>query len=387
MSAENDRKKPQVAAFRRSLLLWLILGLSYALNASPPILTNASWSANQFHFTLRAETNVSYLIEASTDLRTWTPVLTNTESSTVRTIIVPAASSRGFWRARRAPLFLNAITASGTITFGGNNWIDSFDSADANYSTSGQYDPAKRKTGGDTVTTSRTNGAISLGNMQVAGVLRVGPGGTVTVAPNGGAGSLAWLSNPTYNGMIEPGYLRDDANQSLADGTLPSPFGLAAPTPALVNGTNYTYVLNSGDYRINTPINFTAAEKMLVTGNARLYVTASVSISGGAFILIGTNSNASLKVYAAGATIALAGGGVINNSGLARNFSVVGLNTCTSVTYSGNSPFVGTINAPRASVSITGTNDAVGAVIGKTVGLSGWLGLHFDENLKRSGPF
>jgi hypothetical protein len=43
---------------------------------------------------------------------------------------------------------------------------------------------------------------------------------------------------------------------------------------------------------------------------------------------------------------------------------------------------------PRsANVSLTSNSDAVGAVVGNTVALSGEMGLHFDESLRHSGPF
>jgi hypothetical protein len=390
MCADKNQKIPQILVFRFFLVFWLMLGFVHAPAASPPILTNASWSAGQFQFTLQAETNVSYLVEASTDLRTWSPVLTNTERFTVRTITVSTAADRAFWRAR-APLFLNAITASGTITLTGSGWIDSFDSGNVSYSTNGQYDPVRRKAGGDIVTASRASNALSVGNMKIAGVVGTGPGGTVTLGPNGGVGSLAFLSNPANAGLIEPGYSRDDVNFSLGDRTLPNSFNLAAPPPAarIVNGTNYVYVLNSGDYRINTPINLGSSQAILVTGKVRLYTTAVVVFGGNSFMLIGTNganSNASIEWYA-GSNVSLGGNGIINGTGLANNLSICGLNTCVSVTYAGNSPYVGTINASRALVSISGNSDAVGSIIGNTFSLSGNMGFHFDEAFKRAGPF
>jgi len=385
MSVENCQKPTKIAVCSGVVLV--ALQFSCALNAAQPRLTEPAWSGGQFQFTLQGETNVGYLIEASTNLSAWTRVLTNAESTVVRTIIVPAADTQGFWRAR-APLFLNAITATGTVTLVGSRWIDSFDSADPNYSTpNGQFDWAKQKAGGNIVTASGAAGAINVDNMRIAGVVATGPGGTVMLAPNGGVGSLVWFLDPVHAGMIEPGYFRDDVNAYVPDGTLPRDFGslgLQVPAPGLVNGTNYDYVLRSGDYRLITPIPNYA--KMLVTGNVRLYCAQLIAISGQAFILIGTNgtaSNASLEIYAL-QNVSLSGGGVVNGTGLAKNFSLVGLSNCVSVSYSGGSPFVGTIYAPRADVAIIG-QDAIGAVAGKTVRLTG--NLHFDESLKRSGPF
>jgi hypothetical protein len=61
---------------------------------------------------------------------------------------------------------------------------------------------------------------------------------------------------------------------------------------------------------------------------------------------------------------------------------VVGLNTCTSVRYAGNSEFTGTIYAPNADVTMIGTSDAYGAFVGKTFMIGGTMDLHYDEALR-----
>jgi hypothetical protein len=387
MSVENCQKPMKIAAFHAVMLAALQFACS--LNAAQPRLTEPAWSGGQFHFTLHGETNVGYLIESSTNLSAWTRVLTNTDAPAVRTITVPAADTQGFWRAR-APLFQNAITATGTVTLGSSGWIESFDSADPNYSTGGQYDPAKQKAGGNIVTASGAVGAVSVGNMKVAGVVRTGPGGSVVLAPNGGVGSLAWLYNPANAGTFQPGYIDDDVVLSLHDGTLPNPFGpLSAPIPGAVwNGTNYAIAIGPGDWATPT-INLSTSQKMLVRGpgRSRIYVTSPTNpilISGQAYILI--EANASLEIYVNGSAT-IGGNGIVNGPSFAKDVSIVGLNGCTSVSYSGNSQFIGTIYAPRANVSLSGTSDAISALVGNTVTFSGGMGLHFDENLKRSGPF
>ncbi|HTL28849.1 MAG TPA: hypothetical protein VL282_06510, partial [Tepidisphaeraceae bacterium] len=308
MSAENGRKPRKIALFHGILLV--ALQFAFVLHAAQPRLTQPVRSVGQFQFTLQGETNVGYLIETSTNLSAWTRVLTNTESPAVRTITVSGADAQSFWRAR-APLFQNAITATGIVTNAGNGWIDSFDSADPNFSTSGQYDPAKQKAGGNIVTASGAVGAVSVGNMRVAGAVRTGPGGTVTLNTNGGVGSLAWLNNPPNAGMVEPGYVNDEVILSIPDATVPDPFGpFKAPGVNVpVDGTNYHYVLYSGDYGITGDLLFTGPQRMLVIGKARLFVTGTLSTSGQAFILIGTNgtvSDASLEIYAGG-NVALSG--------------------------------------------------------------------------------
>jgi hypothetical protein len=83
--------------------------------------------------------------------------------------------------------------------------------------------------------------------------------------------------------------------------------------------------------------------------------------------------------------VSIGGQGCINDSKLARNLSIFGLSTNT-ITYAGLGQFIGTIYAPYAPVTLTGTTDAVGAVVCTNFTLTGTMGFHFDESLKSSGP-
>jgi hypothetical protein len=386
MHAEQRGMQSRKCQFACRAALLLGLYSAPALTGTPPVLTNAVWSENQFQLTLRGQTNVSYIIESSNDLLTWTPAITNSDPHATRTVVVSAPQGATFWRVSRGsgPLFSHAIAARGAITLGGSGWIDSFDSADPNYSTNGRYDSNKRKDGGDIACGSETNGAVNVGNVKVAGMISVEPGGTATLGPNGSVGSLLWLYNPSSAGTIEPGHLRQDMNFAFASSRLPRGFGpLLVPTPGTVAGTNYTYVLTAGDYQAPNIILSGSSQRMIITGRARIHVTGMTSVSGQAYILI--TEGASLEWYASGQVV-LGGGGCINSSRFAANFSIVGLSTAP-ISYSGAASFIGTIYAPSAPVSITGASDAIGAVVANTFILSGSMGLHFDENLKRAGPF
>ena len=361
-----------------------------ALTGTPPVLANAVGSRDQFQFTLRGQTNVIYVIETSSDLRTWTPALTNSDPHATRTITAPAVSSAAFWRIRRAPepLFSHAIAARGTINMdAGSGLIDSFDSADANYCTAGQYDPAKRKPGGHIASGSGFYGTVGIGNMEVAGVVSIERGGTVTVGPSGSVGSFEWLSG---NRGIEPGYLRHDMNLAFAPATLPTNF---SPVPEFVaqnvlyppvGGTNYKYaILSDGDYRIPY-ISIRSGEKMLINARARLLVHGSTAVHGtNNPILLGPN--ASIEWYAAG-PVELRGSGGINASGLAHNFSIIGLSNAP-VSYGGHTPLVATIHAPLSTVTLLGATDVIGAVVCNNLTLGGAMSIHFDENLARVGPW
>ena len=357
-----------------------------ALTGTPPTLTDAMWSGNQFQFTLRGQTNVSYIIQSSSDLRTWTPVVTNSDPRATRTVVLPAAQSAAFWRIQRVPgpLFEYAIAARGSVSLGGSGRIDSFNSTNALESTNGRYDPAKATDRAGIASGLTNTNAVNVGNVKVLGTISLEPLGAVSIGPNGGVGSSTFINNPVTAGMIEPGHLRDDMNFAFAAAKFPIPYGPIWPLPpGSVGGTNYKYVLADHDYAAAS-ITLAAGERILITGKARMYVTGQTRVTGNGYILIGPD--ASIEWYARG-EVDLGGVGCLNSSGLAQSFSIIGLSTSTSIRYSGSAPLIGTIYAPTATVTIVGNSDATAAVVGNAVTLSGDMGLHFDESLRHAGPF
>jgi hypothetical protein len=382
----SRRMQPLKRQFLCAAVLLAAVYSAAALTTIAPLLTNAVRSGDQFQFTLRGQTNVPYIVETSSDLRTWMPAVTNSDTQPTRTVVVPSANRRGFWRVRPVPgpLFEYAVAAQGSVNLGGSGRIDSFDSSDPNYSTDGRYDVSKQKAGGNIATASRAAGAVNVGNMKIAGVASTGPGASVMVSRNGSVGSLAWLYDPSHNGMIEPGYVRNDFQVVLPEAKLPDPFGPALfPTAGTVGGTNYTYVFENADY-IMPSLSLASSQKAIIVGFARVYVRGSVSISGQGHLIVPLG--ASLELYVGGTNAVIGGTGIIN-SGNATKFMYFGLPANTNISVSGSAPFVGTIYAPNAGVTLTGTSDAVGAVVCTSFTLSGTMGLHFDENLKRVGPF
>ena len=163
--------------------------------------------------------------------------------------------------------------------------------------------------------------------------------------------------------------------------------GFTPVTNQNVNGTNYNYVLNGGNYQMSS-LSMSGQAKMLVQGDAVLYVTGNVSMTGNAYILLAPN--ASLQLYVAGSSTQLGGNGVVNASAQAQNFSYWGLNSNTSVALSGNAEFTGTIYAPHAQLTFGGggnnTYDFVGAAVGNSVRMNGHYNFHYDESLKMWGP-
>ncbi|MCI0538372.1 MAG: hypothetical protein L0Z50_24455 [Verrucomicrobiales bacterium] len=282
-------------------------------------------------------------------------------------------------------LFTKAMVAKNTIDLKGNNiQTDSFDSANPLYSTNGLYDPNpdKIKDNGDIATNSGIINSISVGNANIWGRASTGPGGSVSVGPNGAVGSKAW--NMAGSNGVEPGWVKDDMNVSFPDITAPFAGGFT-PMSGSIGATTYTYLLGTADY-IMSNLNMSGGNEMYVNGHARLYVTTGIQISGNAKITIATN--ASLKIYMGGASASIGGNGVANHTGNAANFAFLGLPTHTSLSFSGNGAFTGVIYTPNADFTLGGggndIHDFIGSSVTKTVAMNGHFHFHYDENLANS---
>lgn len=150
------------------------------------------------------------------------------------------------------------------------------------------------------------------------------------------------------------------------------------PSGGNVGGTNYAYVLGAGSYATAGKFTLSGGGTAIITGKAVLYVPGDFTMSGSSYLWI--LPGASLKIYVGG-KFTVSGGGIVNGTSVAADLTVLGLNSCTSCTYSGDSSFIGTINTPNAVVTVSGGSDFYGAMLGKTVTVSGGGGVHYDEAL------
>ena len=279
------------------------------------------------------------------------------------------------------PLIDKVLAAKGQIDLHGNNVAsDSFDSEDPNYSTGGQYDPAKTKDKGDIATNGSFVDSLAIGNANIKGHVGTGPGGTVTIGANGAVGSKAW--NEAGNKGIEPGWVRDDVNIDFPD--VQAPYTIGLPPLLMVGGRT----IGNGDYLEVGNLVMNGSQKLLVTGKARLYVKGNVSFTASASIEIAPG--ASLELYVGGPNAELGGKGVMNTSGNALNFTYYGLASNTSLKMSGNGAFAGSLYAPQAHLQLGGGGnnklDFIGGAVVNTAFINGHFNFHYDEALARLGP-
>ena len=379
---------------RYAAFLAACLGMmAFAMTAVGAVtLGNPARMGCQLQFTVTGESNANYIIEGSTNLQQWRPVLSSRDSGATRTLSVNATEPRSYYRARVARTFAGALAARDYINLQGNNVsIDSFDSASTNYSTAGRYDPIKRRDGGDVAALLGLTNSLNIGNVTIYGKLWTGPGGSAMIGPQGAIGSLAFVDNPINNGMIQPGWLRDDMDPYFPDATLPSLGVTFTPSGGLIGGTNYPYVLRNENYRaVSFSMN---TGTMMVTGRASFWIQRDLNISGTAKIVI--TPTGSLTLYfgisaETNTTANLAGLGIVNQTYRPLGFQYWGLRSNTSVSLTGNGNFVGTIYAPNADLTLNsggaGSEDFSGAIVSKSITINEPLKFHYDEDLAQSGP-
>jgi hypothetical protein len=299
---------------------------------------------------------------------------------------VPAPLSRGYIsRTVRVQVtgrstFANAIAAKQTISFTGGGSVDSFDSSNTNGSTGGLYDPAKRSANGTVATDSQAKPAISVGTGHIYGFANTGPGGTVTTGSSGTVGDPVWSASHTG---IQSGYTNNDMNVAYPAAALPASFSSPqGVNQGWVGGVHYNYVVGSGNFQMST-INVQGGEAMIVTGNAILYSPGTISVNGSGYIYLAPG--ASLQLYGGGSSTTISGGGVVNGTLNAANFSYYGLSNNTTMTYSGSADYIGTVYAPNANFTISGSAAFIGAAIVNSYLSSGGSGFHSDQALMGSG--
>ena len=291
---------------------------------------------------------------------------------------------------KRTSPFTKAMAADGQIDLLGNNvTADSFDSSNVLYSVGGLYHPSIRRANGDIATNGQL---LNGGNADVYGHVATGPGGTSNFGSNGAVGDLAW--HAAGNSGIQPGAAADDMNVEFPPVPVPYTLGLP-PIAGAVGGTNYAYVLSGTGAKYSmSSLSLSGSgsiKKILVTGDVSLHVTGNVSLSGQAGFIIAPGAR--LRMYVGTlsgppVSASLGGSGVVNGTGNAANFSYSGLPSNTSISFSGNAAFVGTIYAPSAALHLGGggstTYDFVGASVSKTVQMNGHFNFHYDENLGKA---
>lgn len=291
----------------------------------------------------------------------------------------------------------NGLTAKDSITFsGGNVSFDAYDSKDANLITSIEDQ-------GTVATTSIINDAANISNSAVMGGVATG-GGTVGLGPNARVFNETDVNDFGSTALIPSGYINKDL--------VTNDFRADFPDIDLPSGGNYigsitsTTSLGAGIYVVDD-ISLSGTKELKINGDVTLVVKGDVSVAGKALISI-DQSQGSLELYITG-NMNVAGNGIINTGStynitpqgdfgvspdLAGNYPkpeklmIYGTSdgtTSQSFSYGGNAALAGVIYAPNADVSLNGGGNGgelLGAIVAKTIKVTGNYGFHYDVQLK-----
>lgn len=346
--------------------------LSLASVQAQSWLANGSYSLavgtatnGQYQFVLNGgEARANYLIESSSNLVEWMPVITNRNFGSNWFVTLTATNTVACFRAVRdpIPLFGYALAVRDFINMNGDGIAgSSYNSHDPDQSLNGHYD-GYAGTNGDI---GSQQGLINLGNHGLNGDVYLGQAASIVFS--------AALTGPIYG----------NANLVFPDVSLPTDSNGFAITwsPAPGNSSSHSFT-NSGYYYIDDNGGITVEPGAKVTLYVRMtsYVPAAITIKGA------TTNAASVVMYQESGSLSLNGGssgGAINNR--PENFMYFAMPGVTSITFIGDGTFVGVVYAPQADIlfySVGAGFDFVGSVIVKSAQVNGRVNFHCDTFLR-----
>ena len=272
-----------------------------------------------------------------------------------------------------ARFYLRAVTVQNGIQMTSGAHTDSFDSSDPAKSTALQYDVAKAQPHGD-IASNGGGGASNTNNCTVSG----------NASWNGGAvANTSGVAGDSFNNFFT---------------TLPP---IASPgwtvfnfTPTAITNPGAPTTLVGGPagapqlYRLSDLTVSNAANPLILTPHAagqqsyiKIWVTGRTTVSGTGYIE--QQPGVHVQIIAED-DIALGGGGIVNQTQLAKNLEVFGVNPASgsrNATFSGSADFTGILNAPAFDLVTSGTGKFMGTVIARSANLGSSGGLHYDEDL------
>lgn len=306
----------------------------------------------------------------------------------------------------RRSLFANGLLAKNSINFSGNGAkVDSYDSRDGAYGGSNVYaegPAASMSVQADTFNLGNADiyGYVSVGTTTVDAGLNVGPNGTVT-------GVLGQTNVIDYN-RTTPNFtanLEDVTAPATSDytanpiintiGPMTLPRGSDVPTPD--SKGNDVYYITANQIALAGSV----GQDLVIEADKNVVIIltpttgTSISVSGNAAINV--QSGATLNIYTE-ARVDIAGNGISNHSSnQPQNFMLWGTRSSAAsaqeINIRGNGVLSAVVYAPNANVSATGGGSSghiQGAIVGKTISITGGSAFHYDmalAELNEDEPF
>ncbi len=258
-------------------------------------------------------------------------------------------------------LFNNAIFGYDSVSLVGISLADSYDSSMGPYSS---------LTAGSNADVGSNEELTIQGSALVKGNVLIGPAGTISGNDPSHVTGETFYSGVTTEKVVYPPQAYLDYLNGLP---LQSDISLAS---------NDLLTIPSGDFKYNK-IAVKSSAHLTISANSNIYVVEDFSVSGGDATVFTENG---VNIYLGG-NASFAGVGLVNPSGIPNNLHIYGVNGATTLNFSGQSNFYGSIYAPYADIGLSGGADFFGAVVGDDVSLSGNFKFHYDEFLSQNGPF
>jgi hypothetical protein len=281
----------------------------------------------------------------------------------------------------RRSYFANGLVAKDSLTFAGarasvDSWNSDPDNDPATAAVA--YSTTTRHDGGSIATLSVNNTAMIINQANVWGYVATGG-----AAPQVGVNGTIRGADTPANVAIDPARVSTDFAADLPTVTAPTDGTTLASVGATLGTAGQTT-------RWRCPgIVLRANQTLTILGDVTLILTGSSStvldVTGNASIIVPASS--SLTVYAEG-DIKIAGNGLSNANTRPVSCKIWGTNTSSfgqSIQIAGNGALKGLVYAPNADVKLNGNGDIMGAVVGKTITLTGNADFHYDESLATYG--
>jgi len=252
-----------------------------------------------------------------------------------------------------SPYFTAGTFVRENITVSGSHFFDSYDSS------KGDYYSTVSTTGGDVRTNSAATSALVFnGYADVRGNIIAGTGGS----------SSATLRT---NGVIN---YQKFATAAPTDFSFPNPTVGTSKGSFKVSAYN-VLTLPPGTY---DSIDIKGASVITLT-DGDYVIKGTLDIGASANIKIAQGSK--VRIYVLGESMDFSGSCFTNNTQIPGNLLLFGGPNCTSVSMSGyGNQYVG-LYAPNADLKISGSMDLYGALVGKSLDLSGYSFFHYDRAL------
>ena len=268
---------------------------------------------------------------------------------------------------RRETIFDYAIGAKGTISLSNHSTTDSYNSTIGTYGGSNLFSNGHMRTNAGDGAGGLT--AISLTNNATIN-------GNAIVGPYGDANSdITTTNNSTISGI------KAVAPNALLFPSITPPSTLPVRSAISLNGNNTTTISQDGQY---PSISISNNSTVRVTGNVTVYVTGNFTLSNNGKVEI--NDGASLKLYVNCNQFNICNNTKMNNNTQnPAKLTIYATDNVTTVNYSNNTTFYGTIYAPNADFACVNGVDFYGCLVAKTINFSNNPRVHYDEALCGTG--